>query len=126
MCFSVSGKHSLLSFFLLQSLQSFSVSPESTDKPITISSLLSFNHVQKSVSKLKEKLEDFCREEIELISGRGNVSYTEETIKNNMEEIHASHDNHINDIFMFTVTYSEIIPLKEPKTRPEFLQCKTL
>ncbi len=75
MCFSVSGKHSLLSFFLLQSVQSFSVSPESTDKPITISSLLSFNHVQKSVSKLKEKLEDFCREEIELISGRGNVSY---------------------------------------------------
>ncbi len=109
--------------FLLQSFQSFSVSPESTDKPVTISSLLSFNHVEKSVSKLKEKLEDFCREEIELISGRGNVSYhTDETIKYSMEEIMY----HINDIFMSTVTYSEIIPLKEPKTSPEFLQCKTL
>ncbi|KAF4096147.1 tripartite motif-containing protein 16-like [Onychostoma macrolepis] len=74
----------------LQSFQSFSVSPESTDEPITISSLLSFSHVEKSVSELKEKLEDFCKEEIEQISGR--------------------------------VTYSDIIPLKEAKTRPEFLQ----
>ncbi len=83
--------------------------------------------MQKSVSKLKEKTGGFLQREIELISDRGNVSYhTEETIKNNMEEIHVSRENHINDIFMFTVTYSEIIPLKEPKTRPEFLQCKTL
>ncbi|XP_050960124.1 tripartite motif-containing protein 16 isoform X4 [Labeo rohita] len=79
----------------LQSFQSFSVPPESTDKPIIISSHFSFNDVGKSVSKLKEKLEDFCKEEIEQISGR--------------------------------VTYSEIIPLKEPKTRPEFLQyCRFL
>uniref|UniRef100_A0A671S0Y1 E3 ubiquitin/ISG15 ligase TRIM25-like n=1 Tax=Sinocyclocheilus anshuiensis TaxID=1608454 RepID=A0A671S0Y1_9TELE len=61
---------------------------------ITISPHLSFNHVGKSVSNLKEKLEDFCKEEIEQISGR--------------------------------VKYIEIIPLKESKTRPELLQCKTL
>uniref|UniRef100_A0A671S0Z1 B box-type domain-containing protein n=1 Tax=Sinocyclocheilus anshuiensis TaxID=1608454 RepID=A0A671S0Z1_9TELE len=59
---------------------------------ITISPHLSFNHVGKSVSNLKEKLEDFCKEEIEQIS----------------------------------VKYIEIIPLKESKTRPELLQCKTL
>uniref|UniRef100_A0A671RCN2 Tripartite motif-containing protein 16-like n=1 Tax=Sinocyclocheilus anshuiensis TaxID=1608454 RepID=A0A671RCN2_9TELE len=56
-----------------QFLQSFSVSPESAEQPsITISPHLSFSHVEKSVSKLKEKLEDFCKEEMEQISGRGN------------------------------------------------------
>ncbi|XP_002666648.1 tripartite motif-containing protein 16 isoform X2 [Danio rerio] len=53
----------------LQSFQSFSVSPGSADvSSITISSLLSLDHVGKSVSKLKEKLEDFCRQEIKKIS----------------------------------------------------------
>uniref|UniRef100_A0A673JN19 Tripartite motif-containing protein 16-like n=1 Tax=Sinocyclocheilus rhinocerous TaxID=307959 RepID=A0A673JN19_9TELE len=67
----------------IQFLQSFSVSPETAEQPsITISPHLSFSHVEKSVSKLKEKLEEFCKEEIEQISGRGNVSHhTEETIK---------------------------------------------
>uniref|UniRef100_A0A671RCR6 Tripartite motif-containing protein 16-like n=1 Tax=Sinocyclocheilus anshuiensis TaxID=1608454 RepID=A0A671RCR6_9TELE len=52
-----------------QFLQSFSVSPESAEQPsITISPHLSFSHVEKSVSKLKEKLEDFCKEEMEQIS----------------------------------------------------------
>ncbi|XP_059395379.1 tripartite motif-containing protein 16-like protein [Carassius carassius] len=79
----------------IQFLQSFSISPESTEQLITISSHLSFSHVEKSVSKLKEKLEEFCKEEIEQISGR--------------------------------VTYSEIIPLKALKTRPEVLQyCRFL
>uniref|UniRef100_A0A673JIA6 Tripartite motif-containing protein 16-like n=1 Tax=Sinocyclocheilus rhinocerous TaxID=307959 RepID=A0A673JIA6_9TELE len=80
----------------IQFLQSFSVSPETAEQPsITISPHLSFSHVEKSVSKLKEKLEEFCKEEIEQISGR--------------------------------VSYSEIIPLKELKTRPEFLQyCRFL
>uniref|UniRef100_A0A672NCK5 Tripartite motif-containing protein 16-like n=1 Tax=Sinocyclocheilus grahami TaxID=75366 RepID=A0A672NCK5_SINGR len=54
----------------------FSVPPESTEQPsITISPHFSFNHVGKSVSNLKEKLEDFCKEEIEQISGR--VKYIE-------------------------------------------------
>uniref|UniRef100_A0A8C2FBC9 Tripartite motif-containing protein 16-like n=1 Tax=Cyprinus carpio TaxID=7962 RepID=A0A8C2FBC9_CYPCA len=78
----------------IQFLQSFSVPPESTEQPFTIHSDLSFNHVKKSFSKLKEKLEEFCKE-IEHISNR--------------------------------VTCSEINHLKEPKTRPEFLQyCRFL
>ncbi|KTF76655.1 hypothetical protein cypCar_00043158, partial [Cyprinus carpio] len=60
----------------LKSFRSLAVSPESADEPnITVSSLLSFDDVRKSVSQLKEKLEDFCREEIEKISGR--VTYVE-------------------------------------------------
>ncbi|XP_052444581.1 tripartite motif-containing protein 16-like protein [Carassius gibelio] len=58
--------------FLLD-LQSFSVPPESTEQPFTISSHLTFNHVKKSFSKLKEKLEDF-RKEIEQISNRVTCS----------------------------------------------------
>ncbi|XP_067299280.1 tripartite motif-containing protein 16-like protein [Pseudorasbora parva] len=59
-----------------KSVQSLSEPPESTDEPsITVSSLLSFDDVEKSVSQLKEKLEDFCRGEIDKISGR--VTYVE-------------------------------------------------
>uniref|UniRef100_A0A671LZV8 Tripartite motif-containing protein 16-like n=1 Tax=Sinocyclocheilus anshuiensis TaxID=1608454 RepID=A0A671LZV8_9TELE len=55
----------------LQSFQSLSVPPGSTDSPkITVSSRLSFDDIGKSVSHLREKLENFCREEIEKISGR--------------------------------------------------------
>ncbi|XP_065118140.1 tripartite motif-containing protein 16-like protein [Paramisgurnus dabryanus] len=50
----------------LQSFQSLSVPPGSTDSlSITVSSLLS--DVGKTVSHLREKLEDFCREDIEKI-----------------------------------------------------------
>ncbi|XP_067308685.1 LOW QUALITY PROTEIN: finTRIM family, member 16 [Pseudorasbora parva] len=53
----------------LQSFQSLSVPPGSTDSlSITVSSRLSFDDVCKSVSHLREKLEHFCREEIEKIS----------------------------------------------------------
>ncbi|XP_051760782.1 tripartite motif-containing protein 16-like isoform X2 [Ctenopharyngodon idella] len=55
----------------LQRFQSLSEPPESTDVPsVTVSSLLSFNDLGKSVTQLKEKLLDFCREEIDKISGR--------------------------------------------------------
>ncbi|KTG40837.1 hypothetical protein cypCar_00050131, partial [Cyprinus carpio] len=54
-----------------QSFQSLSVPPGSTDSPsITVSSIPSFDDVEKSVSHLREKLEHFCREEIEMLSGR--------------------------------------------------------
>ncbi|XP_065118401.1 E3 ubiquitin/ISG15 ligase TRIM25-like [Paramisgurnus dabryanus] len=58
----------------LQSFQSLSSSPGSSDN-ITVSSRLSFDDVMKSVTKLKEKMEDFCKEEIEKISEK--VSFTE-------------------------------------------------
>ncbi|XP_065122277.1 tripartite motif-containing protein 16-like [Paramisgurnus dabryanus] len=55
----------------LQSFQSLSVPPGSTDSlGITVSSLLSYDDVGKSLSYLREKLEDFCREEIEKILDR--------------------------------------------------------
>ncbi|XP_065118110.2 E3 ubiquitin/ISG15 ligase TRIM25-like [Paramisgurnus dabryanus] len=55
----------------LQSFQSLSVPPGSSDSlSITVSSLISFDDVGKSVSHLREKLEDFCRKEIENIFNR--------------------------------------------------------
>ncbi|CAM4587945.1 unnamed protein product [Leuciscus chuanchicus] len=58
----------------LQSFQSLSVPPASTDS-VNVSSLLSYDEIGKSVSMLKEKLEDFCKEDIQKISGR--VTYIE-------------------------------------------------
>ncbi|XP_051521195.1 uncharacterized protein LOC127421970 [Myxocyprinus asiaticus] len=56
---------------LIQFLQSFSAPPGSPVLPnITVSSLLSFDEVIKSVSQLKQQLEDFCREHMEKISNR--------------------------------------------------------
>ncbi|XP_056593619.1 uncharacterized protein LOC130412861 [Triplophysa dalaica] len=57
----------------LKSFQCLSAPPESTVSHISVSSLVSFDDVRKSVCQLKEKLEDFCREEMEKISG--GVSY---------------------------------------------------
>ncbi|XP_016089655.1 tripartite motif-containing protein 16-like [Sinocyclocheilus grahami] len=54
--------------YFLQSFPSLPVPPGSPDVPsITDSSL---DVVGKSVAKLRQKLEDFCREEIEKLSGR--------------------------------------------------------
>ncbi|XP_073712615.1 E3 ubiquitin/ISG15 ligase TRIM25-like [Misgurnus anguillicaudatus] len=51
----------------LQSFQSLSVPPGSSDSlSITVSSLISFDDVGKSESYLREKLEDFCREDIKI------------------------------------------------------------
>ncbi|XP_056600550.1 tripartite motif-containing protein 16-like isoform X2 [Triplophysa dalaica] len=59
----------LISF--LQSFQSVSEAPESTvSHNITVSPLLSFGDVIKSLSQLKEKLENSCKEEIEKISDK--------------------------------------------------------
>ncbi|XP_055059617.2 E3 ubiquitin/ISG15 ligase TRIM25-like [Misgurnus anguillicaudatus] len=58
----------------LQSFQSFSSSSGSPDN-ITVSSLFSFDDVMTSFTKLKEKMEDFCKEEIEKISDK--VSFIE-------------------------------------------------
>ncbi|XP_073693041.1 tripartite motif-containing protein 16-like protein [Garra rufa] len=55
----------------LQSFQSLSVLP--MDSPsINVSSLLSYDNVQKSVSHLRKKLEDFCHKEIQMMSFRVN------------------------------------------------------
>ncbi|XDV21986.1 hypothetical protein PO909_026972 [Leuciscus waleckii] len=59
----------------LQSFQSLSAPPESTDvNDIPFSSLSSFDGVRESVRQLKVKLEDFCKEELKKISDR--VTFT--------------------------------------------------
>ncbi|XP_051747716.1 tripartite motif-containing protein 16-like [Ctenopharyngodon idella] len=59
----------------LQSFQSLSAPPESTDiNDDLFSSLSSFDGVRESVRQLRDKLEDFCKEELEKISDR--VTFT--------------------------------------------------
>ncbi|XP_051747577.1 tripartite motif-containing protein 16-like isoform X3 [Ctenopharyngodon idella] len=59
----------------LQSFQSLSAPPESTDvNDDLFSSLSSFDVVRESVRQLKDKLEDFCKEELKKISDR--VTFT--------------------------------------------------
>ncbi|XDV13900.1 hypothetical protein PO909_002207, partial [Leuciscus waleckii] len=53
----------------LQSFQSLSAPSESTDEPdVSFSSLSSFDGMRESVRQLRDKLEDFCKEEIKKIS----------------------------------------------------------
>ncbi|XP_048012906.1 tripartite motif-containing protein 16-like isoform X2 [Megalobrama amblycephala] len=55
----------------LQSFQSLSAPPESTDvNDDPFSSLSSFDVVKESVRQLRDKLEDFCKEELKKISDR--------------------------------------------------------
>ncbi|ROJ38765.1 Tripartite motif-containing protein 16 [Anabarilius grahami] len=55
----------------LQSFQSLSAPPESTDiNDDPFSSLSSFDVVRESVRQLRDKLEDFCKEELKKISNR--------------------------------------------------------
>ncbi|XP_056092540.1 tripartite motif-containing protein 16-like [Rhinichthys klamathensis goyatoka] len=59
----------------LQSFQSLSAPPESTDvNDDLFSSLSSFDVVRESVLQLRDKLEDFCKEELKKISDR--VTFT--------------------------------------------------
>ncbi|KAF4095510.1 tripartite motif-containing protein 16-like [Onychostoma macrolepis] len=55
----------------LQSFQSLSAPPESTDiNDDPIISLFSFDDLRESVHQLRDKLEDFCKEELKKISDR--------------------------------------------------------
>ncbi|XP_058601965.1 tripartite motif-containing protein 16-like isoform X2 [Onychostoma macrolepis] len=59
----------------LQSFQSLSAPPESTDgNDDLFSSLFSFDDLRESVHQLRDKLEDFCKEELKTISDR--VTFT--------------------------------------------------
>ncbi|XP_073676769.1 E3 ubiquitin/ISG15 ligase TRIM25-like [Garra rufa] len=59
----------------LQSFQSLSAPPESTDRNYDpFSSLVSFDALRESVHQLRDKLEDFCKEELKKISDR--VTFT--------------------------------------------------
>ncbi|XP_050954579.1 tripartite motif-containing protein 16-like isoform X2 [Labeo rohita] len=55
----------------LQSFQSLSAPPESTDEnDDPFSSFVSFDDLRESVHQLRDKLEDFCKEELKRISDR--------------------------------------------------------
>ncbi|XP_073676586.1 tripartite motif-containing protein 16-like [Garra rufa] len=55
----------------LQSFQSLSAPPESTDgNDDSFSCLISFDGLRESVHQLRDKLEDFCKEELKQISDR--------------------------------------------------------
>ncbi|XP_051746384.1 tripartite motif-containing protein 16-like [Ctenopharyngodon idella] len=59
----------------LQSFQSLSAPPESTDvNDDPFSSLSSFDVVRESVLQLRDKLEDFCKEELKKISDRVTIT----------------------------------------------------
>ncbi|XP_073688971.1 uncharacterized protein [Garra rufa] len=58
----------------LQSFQSLSAPPESTDINVNlINSLISFDGLRESVRQLRDKLEDFCKEELKKILDSGKV-----------------------------------------------------
>ncbi|XP_042607612.1 tripartite motif-containing protein 16-like [Cyprinus carpio] len=59
----------------LQSFQSLSAPPESTDlNDDLFSSLVSFDDLRESVHQLRDKLEDFCKEELKKISDRETLT----------------------------------------------------
>ncbi|ROL08884.1 NACHT, LRR and PYD domains-containing protein 3 [Anabarilius grahami] len=63
--------HTQDNIHFLQSFQSLSAPPKSTDVSNNpFNSLFSFDGVRESVCQLKDKLEDFCREELKKISDR--------------------------------------------------------
>ncbi|XP_051983963.1 E3 ubiquitin-protein ligase TRIM16-like [Xyrauchen texanus] len=95
----------------LQSFQSLSAPPESTVlSNITVSSLLSFDDVGKSVSKLKEKLQDFCKEEIEKISDR--VTYIK-IIPSKQPKIREEFLQYYSRFTLDSNTVNEILRLSE-------------
>ncbi|XP_050986836.1 tripartite motif-containing protein 16-like [Labeo rohita] len=59
----------------LQSVQSVSAPPQSTDENDSpFISLVSFDGLRESVHQLRDKLEDFCKEELKKISDRGTFT----------------------------------------------------
>ncbi|XP_067248758.1 tripartite motif-containing protein 16-like [Chanodichthys erythropterus] len=74
----------------LQSFQSLSAPPESTDvNDDPFSSLSSFDGVRESVRQLRDKLEDFCKEELKKISDR--VTFTNIVPKTRNDFLQYSH-----------------------------------
>ncbi|XP_048012359.1 tripartite motif-containing protein 16-like [Megalobrama amblycephala] len=74
----------------LQSFQSLSAPPESTDiNDDPFSSLSSFDGVREFVCQLRDKLEDFCKEELKKISDR--VTFTNIVLRTRNDFLQYSH-----------------------------------
>uniref|UniRef100_A0A8C1SE98 Tripartite motif-containing protein 16 n=1 Tax=Cyprinus carpio TaxID=7962 RepID=A0A8C1SE98_CYPCA len=102
----------------LQSFQSLSAPPESTDvNDYPFSSLVSFDALRESVHQLRHKLEDFCKEELEKISDR--VTFTDIVPRTRNDFLRYSHQltldlNTLNEYLclsernrLITYTYTE-------------------
>ncbi|XP_048044647.1 tripartite motif-containing protein 16-like isoform X1 [Megalobrama amblycephala] len=92
----------------LQSFRSLSAPPESTDEPDDpFSSLFSFDGMRESVRQLRDKLEDFCKEEIKKISGR--VTFTDMNPKTRNDFLQYSHQLtlDLNTVNKFLRLYAE-------------------
>ncbi|KAL1276975.1 hypothetical protein QQF64_023648, partial [Cirrhinus molitorella] len=71
----------------LQGFQSLSAPPESTDVNVNpFVSLLSFDVLKKSVHQLKDKLEDFCKEELKKISDKVTFTNIALWTRNNFQQ----------------------------------------
>ncbi|CAM4608539.1 unnamed protein product [Leuciscus chuanchicus] len=103
----------------LQSFQSLSAPPASTDVNDSLfSSLSSFDGVRESVRQLRDKLEDFCKEELKKISDR--VTFSNIVPRTRNDFLQYSHQltldlNTVNNLLrlsernrVITVTYPEI------------------
>ncbi|XP_050984029.1 tripartite motif-containing protein 16 isoform X1 [Labeo rohita] len=67
----------------LQSFQSLSAPPRATDvKDDSLTSLTSFDGLRESVHQLRDKLEDFCKEELKKISDRVTSTNTDPRTRN--------------------------------------------
>nr|XP_055059852.1 tripartite motif-containing protein 16-like protein [Misgurnus anguillicaudatus] len=84
------------------SFQSLSAAPESkVSYNIFVSSLLSFDDVRKSLSQLKDKLEDFCRDEIKKISDRvTSIKINSGEPKTRLEFLQYSHQSMLDSYTM--------------------------
>uniref|UniRef100_A0A8C1AD18 Tripartite motif-containing protein 16 n=1 Tax=Cyprinus carpio carpio TaxID=630221 RepID=A0A8C1AD18_CYPCA len=114
----------------LQSFQSLSEPPESTDvNDDPFSSLFSFDGLRESVHQLRDKLEDYCKEELKKISQRANHGphpysgfgtsappspYVNPALTNIVPRTRRGDFKKISD----RVTFTNIVP----RTRNDFLQ----
>ncbi|CAM4608116.1 unnamed protein product [Leuciscus chuanchicus] len=117
----------------LQSFQSLSAPPESTDVNDNLfSSLFSFDGVRESVRQLRDKLEDFCKEELKKISDR--VTFSNIVSRTRNDFLQYSHQlnldlNTVNKHLrlsernrVITVTYPEIQPYPDHPDRFDMWQ----
>nr|XP_055035226.1 tripartite motif-containing protein 16-like isoform X2 [Misgurnus anguillicaudatus] len=96
----------------LQSFQSLCAPPETSDLPsLTVSSVITFDHVGESVSQLKTQLEDLCKEEIKKITHR--VRGTQIISKTREEFLQYPCQLNLEDIVLDD-DEREIVDLEEP------------
>ncbi|ROL08914.1 Tripartite motif-containing protein 16 [Anabarilius grahami] len=96
----------------LQSFQSLSAPPESTDvNDDPFSSLSSFDVVRESVRQLRDKLEDFCKEELKKISDR--VTFTNIVPRTRNDFLLYVNDDPFSSLSSFDVVRESVRQLRD-------------